>query len=234
MTVAGRQYLSFGGGVNSVALMLALIEHGEKFEAVFVNHGADYPETYEYVDMLRGKGYEITVIDGKLEGLYLYEYCLKRGVVPSIARRWCTSKFKVEPLVKYYKTPCIDLLGIDSGEAKRAVHRDRKGTTIDYPLIEWGIDRNGCEKIIKRHGLSMPKKSGCFFCPFARVGQVRELRNKYPDLWCKAKKLEKAAVSQQIKKGKRPYYIYRKSLDAMVHEGQADLFGERKPCRCHL
>ena len=50
----GKNYLSFGGGVNSVALMLWLIEHDIEFEAVFADHGGDYPETYEYVDMLVG------------------------------------------------------------------------------------------------------------------------------------------------------------------------------------
>ena len=51
----GKNYLSFGGGVNSVALMLWLIDHGIEFEAVFSNHGGDYPETYDYLDMLLDK-----------------------------------------------------------------------------------------------------------------------------------------------------------------------------------
>lgn len=229
-----RQYLSFGGGVNSTALLLLLTERGEAFESVFVNHGADYPETYEYVDMLNSKGYPITVIDGKRKGLYLYDYCLKDRIVPAVKSRWCTDHFKVKPINKYFEKPCIDLLGIDAGEAKRAIQRDRKGITVDYPLVEWGIDREGCKQIIKRHGLPIPKKSGCFFCPFQRVGDIRRLRNRYPDLWCKAKQLESVVAEKQIKKGKKLYFIYRKSLDAMVQEGQQDLYGERKPCRCHL
>lgn len=42
-------YLSFGGGVNSTALYLHLLELGQEFEAVYVDHGTDYPETAEYV-----------------------------------------------------------------------------------------------------------------------------------------------------------------------------------------
>ena len=41
-------YLSMGFGVNSVALFLLMERLGMDFEAVFVDHGGDYPETYEY------------------------------------------------------------------------------------------------------------------------------------------------------------------------------------------
>lgn len=34
-----KNYLSFGGGVNSVALYLLMEDMGIEFEAVFVNHG---------------------------------------------------------------------------------------------------------------------------------------------------------------------------------------------------
>lgn len=44
-----KQYLSYGGGVNSTALLLHFIDHGVDFEAVFANHETDLPETYEYV-----------------------------------------------------------------------------------------------------------------------------------------------------------------------------------------
>jgi 3'-phosphoadenosine 5'-phosphosulfate sulfotransferase (PAPS reductase)/FAD synthetase len=55
-------YLSFGGGVNSTALLIYLKERGEDFETIFVNHGGDWPETYEYVNYLRDEGYEIKEI----------------------------------------------------------------------------------------------------------------------------------------------------------------------------
>ena len=47
-----RRYLSFGGGVNSTALMLWLLDQGIDFEAVYADHGCDWPETRAYVAML--------------------------------------------------------------------------------------------------------------------------------------------------------------------------------------
>lgn len=63
-----KEYLSFGGGVNSVALYLLLEQKGVEFEAIFVNHETDYPETYEYVDYLRDQGFKITEIKPNYEG----------------------------------------------------------------------------------------------------------------------------------------------------------------------
>lgn len=57
-----RTYLSHGMGVNSTALMLLLLDKGQKFESFFIDHGGDYPETYEYLGYLLGQGYDITVL----------------------------------------------------------------------------------------------------------------------------------------------------------------------------
>jgi len=45
-----QAYLSHGMGVNSTALMLLLEDQGVEFESIFVNHGGDFPETYEYLE----------------------------------------------------------------------------------------------------------------------------------------------------------------------------------------
>ncbi len=48
-----KKYLSFGGGVNSTALMLYLLDRGEEFEAVYSDHQTDYPDTINYIHYLR-------------------------------------------------------------------------------------------------------------------------------------------------------------------------------------
>ena len=48
-------YLSYGGGVGSTALLLTKLSQIEsgKIEPVFINHGADWPETYEYIKYIQ-------------------------------------------------------------------------------------------------------------------------------------------------------------------------------------
>lgn len=229
---AERNYLSYGGGVNSTALMLLLIEKAIEFECVFADHGGDYPETYEYVKMLQNKGYPITTLQTRRDGLTLYDYCIKYGRLPSPRHRWCTHHWKIIPLSHYHQKPCYVMIGIDAGEAHRA-HRgeDTEGEIRDYPLIEWNIDRHGCEGIIKRHGLPIPRRSGCFFCPFMTRGALRQLRYRQ-DLWCKLLELENSAVERRIQRGKKPYYLFKHPLEIMVNENQPNMFEERQPCVC--
>lgn len=230
-----KLYLSHGGGVNSTALMLLLMEKGEEFEAVFADHGGDYPETYEYIEMLQSKGYPITVIKARRKGMTLYDYCVEYGILPAIKWRWCTSHWKIKPLEKYMVGPAFDLIGIDAGEGHRARYSERKQVISDYPLIRWGINREGCIEVIKRHGLPIPKKSGCWFCFFQRKSQWRELRDEYPTLWCKALYMEARCVEKQRAKGKSPYTIKTKPLAIYINEAQGDLFdGFRQPCMCEL
>jgi hypothetical protein len=243
-----RRYLSFGGGVNSTALLLLLTDEGAEFETVFVDHGADYPETYEYVAMLQAKGYPITVIKprayGEFEGLY--DYCEASKMVPVRMMRWCTDHFKIRPLYAYFERPCEVLLGIDAGEERRAKDsRDREITNL-FPLVERGIDRAGCVAIIEAHGLTVPMKSGCWFCPFQRRSQWIALNRDYPDLWCRALSLEHMSlVSQQERKpGMDPVYICDRPLAEVIRakdghgfytdEDQLDLFDDRRPCQCGL
>ena len=238
----GKNYLSFGGGVNSVALMLWLIEHDIEFEAVFADHGGDYPETYEYVDMLLAKGYEITVLktSKKARGkeLCLYDYCYEYRMTPGIRFRWCTSIFKVQPLIEYQKRPCFVLLGISAEERRRSYKRAdySNGAVRDYPLIQHNIDRNECKRIIERHGLPVPPKSGCFFCPFQKASEIRALYHRCDDLFDKALELEKRNVEYNKQKGKIQsgyLHVSNRPLEVVAMTNQVELFEDMWPCACH-
>lgn len=240
-----RNYLSFGGGVNSVALHLHLIDLGVDFESVFVDHGTDWPETYEYVasfqEWLTDRGHKrISIIKPTYEGHSdLYNYCWFRKMLPSIFPRWCTNRFKIQPILAYYQKPAIEMLGIDFGEIHRASISVRDGIEVRYPLIESEIDRHGCIQIVKDHGLKVPIKSRCFICPYQSISQWKELRREHPCLFQKAVDLEKRNSDYRVSKGKTPSHLYPKStapLPAIVDENQAQIFeqDEYPPCRCAL
>lgn len=237
----GKNYLSFGGGVNSVALMLWLIEHDIEFESVFADHGGDYPETYEYVDMLLAKGYVITVlkprynIRGEERDLYgeYHEYMMCPG-----HHRWCTSRYKVNPIKNYVSKPCFLFLGIAAEEAHRAKRNKEYefGIVRDYPLIDHNINRQGCVEIIKRHGLPVPPKSGCFFCPFQKASEIRELYHRCDDLFDKALELEKRNIEYNKAKGKKQsgyLHISNRPLEVVAMTDQIELFDDMWPCACH-
>ncbi len=239
-----KNYLSFGGGVNSVALYLLMEELGMEFEAIFVDHGGDWPETYEYVDYFIATGRPITILNPNCyrknqDRLYndLFEYCWSMEMVPSMLARWCTKDFKVKPINNYIEKPCFMHLGIDAGEQKRARINATEGVESRWLLIEHDIDRHGCKDLIAKAGLDIPPKSGCFFCPFQRIAQWKELRMTHPDLFCKVQKLEARNMAARTRKGKKPFSLRNdgRTLDKIINTAP-NLWPEMDypPCQCGL
>ena len=243
-----RSYLANGMGVNGVALHLHLLkEKWDNFEAVFVDHSGDWPETYAYLKMFQGwlkrNGHNpITVLKpdvGTVEKKRfdnIYDYYYFKRLNPIVASRMCTHRFKIDVMQKYYQKPCFNLIGFDYGESHRAKLSLHKGVENRFPLIEAEIDRKGCEGIIKDHDLPLPIKSGCYFCPFQNPYHWRELRHKHPDLICKAEQMENRYAERRRSEGKEPLWILKKPIRAAIEEDQLKLFkiDEYPPCECML
>lgn len=264
-----KHFLSFGGGVNSVALYLYMIEKEIDFEAVFSNHGADHPDTYRYMEYFNNevvkRGWRpVTIIEGKVKEKSmdrpkdLFEYCLEKSVVPSRMLRWCTEKFKIVPTNLYMNSrldggeneKCYMHLGIAYDESHRAnppknPPKYLANKIYRYLFVEDEITRDENIEIIKRHGFKVPRKSGCYFCPYAKKIDFIELYRNDPCLYEKAKLLEHKVNEKRIKDNKKPLYISSKPIEVIVGEGQIEMFfdddgeldhiGEReRPCNCGL
>jgi hypothetical protein len=195
------ELLSFGGGVNSVALTILLVNEGWRGPVVFSDTGCEMPETYCYLDYfeqewLTPRGLEITRLGGEWRepafALPLIDYCESLAIVPFPAVRWCTVHYKVEPLHRYAEEHGITVqhLGISADESQRKPEASR-------PLVDRWINRQGCVDIIQAEGLEVPGKSSCFMCPFQRDEQWRELWRLHPDLFERAARLEEAATEKR-------------------------------------
>lgn len=196
---------SFGGGVNSTAMLIGLWERGETVDLIlFADTQAEKPHTYQHIEEMQAwlgnKGFPpITVVTRETETLE--SDCLKRKALPGIAYGFksCSDHFKMRPQRDYLKANGIvvtqTLIGFDAGEEYRM--KDIEGNR--YPLIEWGWDRDACIAAIERAGLTTPGKSSCFFCPSMKKAEIFELRRMYPDLAARAVAMEQNADLTQIK-----------------------------------
>jgi len=188
----GDAVVSYGGGVNSTALIILLVNAGWKGDIVFSDTACEWPDTYCFMDYfeaawLKPKGLEIVRLKGmpwqtKKGGISLMEYCELTGVIPLAAVRWCTAEWKVGPLHRWAD-------GRDYMIGIAAEERHRQGDAT-RPLVDWGIDRDGCIEIIRAENLPVPRKSGCYICPFQRNSQWRELWQRYPEQFDRAVALE--------------------------------------------
>lgn len=236
MKIQNHNYLAFGGGVNSTALYILLEKLAIKFEAIFIDTGGERKETLKHIDYLKSKDWKITILKAQKEGLTLYEYIEKYKILPTKSWRWCTSEFKVKPMLKYIKRPANIYIGIDAGEAHRVRKAENFWVTNKYPLVEKGIDREKCREIIRQEGIVIPRKSGCWFCVFQNAKDWLHLYTTDIERfqWCVD--IEYYNAERQRKEGYRPSYIMKKPLDRWILETAKHPDGRRSSpgCICEI
>jgi len=243
---------SYGAGVNSTAMILLLLKEKRPIDKIlFADTGCEYPETYQYMRIFdsylsekHGMKIETVAADSTL-----LEYCERHHILPSFRMRFCTSKFKIQPMRKAMKEAedgkgkFIVYLGVDAGEDHRARQSPYPDTTNVFPLIEADLDREACICLIKSAGLPEPRKSGCWMCPFQGKRQVAELAENHPNLILKIEKLEED-VNKAWSEREKPFYLFDKPVREKVKDSkelvrvkqlQLELFDEeelKRPCLC--
>lgn len=123
----------------------------------------------------------------------LSENCLTNSTLPSLAFGFksCSLKWKVGPQDKYVAKwepavtawaagkRVVKLIGYDAGpkDIRRRNHagdRNDAHYQYEYPLIEWGWDRDTCKTYIASRGLPVPPKSACYMCPATRPEELHD------------------------------------------------------------
>ena len=193
---APAHILSFGAGVNTVALMVMLVRDEAPLDGVvFADTGGETPDTYRSVDVAREylDGRQIPFAVVKAPKTDLYGTALRRRVIPSVQWRWCTRDYKVNPIHRHYRNlerHVNQYIGIAFDEVHRMRDSRVPFVTNLYPLIDERLTRQDCIDIIAEEGLPIPEKSGCYFCPFNSTERWRSILERYPELFDKAIELE--------------------------------------------
>lgn len=224
--------VSFGGGVNSSALLIGLWERQERPDYIlFADTGGERPDTYAHIDVMRNWCHEHDFPDIiRVSELQTLEVdCLQRHALPGLAYgfRSCSEHFKVRPQKRWLREHGVVpsfWLGIDAGEAHRAKEGNR------YPLIEWGWDRKDCLAALHHAGIPSPGKSACFFCPSTKKHEILRLKEKYPDLLDRALRMESQAEVTMVK-GLGRSFAWRDVCHA--DDQQLSLFAPEILCACY-
>lgn len=201
--------IAYGGGVNSVALCLLLIEQKQRVDHIlFSDTGGEKPGTYDYnqmfSDYLSSQGWPNIVRLPVYKSGGLYMDCISNKRMPSIVYgfKTCSEVWKRRPFVKYCNEhslwPITTFKGFDAGEDYRLKPDMEAREHLVFPLVEADMDRDDCKKMILRHGLPLPPKSACFFCPASSPEEVRalpkELLQKAIEMEKNARKTEGGAI----------------------------------------
>ncbi|MEV6547931.1 phosphoadenosine phosphosulfate reductase [Streptomyces sp. NPDC051597] len=129
--------------------------------------------------------------------------------------RKCTDRFKISVIARELATrgatetsPATVGIGISLDEIHRANNRTRiPHEQVVYPLLDLGLRRTDCQRIIRKAGLPIPPKSACWFCPMKRPSEWHELRRNQPELFDQACALEDQLVERRRRLGRDPAYL---------------------------
>ncbi len=214
--------VAYGMGVDSSAMIIGLLKRNRRPDAILTaDTGDEKPETYAYYKVMSAfleKHHfpPITVV--RYRPVYstyitLEQNCLQNGTLPSLAfgRKACSLKFKVDPQTRWCNSwgpavkawdrgqKVIKYIGYDAGPKDSRRGHDLKEDSqyqYEYPLREWGWDREKCMDVIDSAGLPVPMKSACWHCPASKPNEVAWLAKTHPDLFARAIAMEDSAKAR--------------------------------------
>ena len=131
-----------------------------------------------------------------------------------IANRTCTKEWKANPVSKWLKAngatpdnPAHLALGISTDEFHRAnTKHDKPYERRTFPLLDLGLSRRDCEKLIMDAGLPVPPKSACWFCPFTPVKTWQRLRRDEPERFDAVAQMELEMNKHRDTHGKQRFW----------------------------
>jgi hypothetical protein len=197
--------LSLGWGVQSWALaaMTALGDQPPIDVAMHADTGHEKAGTYSHAaawtPWLEEHGVRVLTVQPLDSRIYREDWGKNGGVmIPAYSRapdgsagtirRQCTDDWKIAPLRREMtrelerrglkKTSgAVELIqGISLDEWQRMRDSDVGYISHAYPLVDGRITRADCIAYLEAHGLEVPTKSACTFCPFHKREEWRQLK----------------------------------------------------------
>jgi len=247
--------VSYGGGVQSTALLVLAAQGRIDYRTfMFANVGdqAENPDTLTYVKQIARPyaaehGIELTDLrwvtrKGETRDLYVDLLAHENSLVIPLrdsggfGNRKCTARYKIEVVARELRRrgattehPAVVAMGISTDEIQRAktgVSKQQPWTTKVNPLLDLGLSRSDCRKVIAAAGLPVPPKSSCWFCPFQGQEQWRDRRRRQPELFAKAVALDATLRDRHMALRGDPAGLASPALpldDAVADQGVLDL-----------
>jgi len=212
--------LSYGGGLDSFAMLLDAIQRGELPQyAVFADTGSpegrdgEWPGTYRHIKeiaipLCRQYGIEFVWITKDMYPIRGYESLMafyeSKSMMLTTISRVCTSAAKVERISKWLEAaiPAGEAMevwiGFEAGEENRAANDPHNSKTCGagvrrtnrFPLIERNLCRCRCEIMTRQAGFPVPRKSACMVCPYNSKGDWKTVAQEQPVTFARSVALE--------------------------------------------
>jgi len=215
--------ISLGWGVQSftLAAMVALGEFEPIDAAIHADTTHERNNTYlfatRWTPWLEERGVRVMTVQDKSPrvvtdrvggGIFIPSFTSTPSQNGGQLRRQCTHRWKILPIRRWLqanrnKQTVEQWIGISLDEALRMKPSNVKYIIHRWPLIEKRMTRNDCTRWLQDHGLEVPPKSSCVFCPYHDIHTWHELKASGNGDWSKAVEVDKA-----IRKVRPPYDLF--------------------------
>lgn len=192
--------LNLGWGVQSftMAVMVALDELPKPDIIIHSDTRHEKQGTYQFTEWaipwLAAHGLTVTTVTTKQDEEK------KRNDPPwftgdgGMLSRQCTHRWKIQPIDRHIRgiAPIWEKwIGISTDEWQRVRKPTAKWYTFRYPLLEKRMSRLNCVSYLSSHGLPVPPKSSCTFCPYHDKKSWAAVKESPAD-WESAKAMDKS------------------------------------------
>ena len=232
------KYISFSGGVESTTMCIL---YGKGAKAIWCDTGWEHEEMYKRVDhcevrlkVIHGGDFElirivpsVTAYGEKVSSLSAY--ISLRKYMPTKMARYCTDRFKIQPIEKYLKGvgECELMIGFNADEEGRAGNLEKlKNVKYSYPLRDADYSREMCEDILRLYDMhpNLPpymQRGGCQGCIFKSVAEFKALyyfnRKEFD---------ENMALEKSVQDQRKKFFtisMTQRSFDDMAAECEREL-----------
>lgn len=201
-------FCSWSGGADSTATALLALEHGEPLTGlvyceVMFDHeiSGEVPEHAEFIHHVAIPWFEahdihVEVLRAEKTFCNYFYWPITKGDnkgklhgFPLSSKGRCSIKrdCKLPPLRKFIREhkDAIWYLGIAYDEKKRLKSMDQNAVSL---LEKYRVTQVEAREICRKYGLlsqiyEFSPRGGCFFCPNAKAGELRHLRDNHSELW---------------------------------------------------
>jgi len=187
-----QKFISFSGGVESTTMCIL---YGKGAKAIWCDTGAEHDEMYQRIDqcekalkLIHNGDFELIRLKAnvKVKGNYvdsLIDAIVGWKYMPALHRRWCTGRFKIEPIDEFLSKQgeCSLMIGLNADEEKRQGNWGLQSNVLyEYPLQQDDIDRAECIEILQEYNLNPEfplymSRGGCYMCIFKSISEYKAM-----------------------------------------------------------
>ena len=209
-----KHILSCSFGKDSIATALLALQHGEPLdelvycEVMFSEEiSGELPEHNRFIHetaipYFEQRGIPTRVLHSEKTYLSCFYHVVTRGRMkgklsgfPLSAHCAIQRDCKLPPIKAYQKAlppDTVQYIGIAKDEPQRLA---RLGGNQVSLLEKYGYTEDDAKQLCKQAGLLSPvykftDRGGCWFCPNAKLSELRHLYDHHPDLWQKMMRLQ--------------------------------------------